>query len=174
MPYSAAAMSMLDRLGIPVGLIVSRGLLEFAEASVLEVVEVGPSGRKHRLAPPAAQAWSRLKAGAREDGIDLHIVSAFRSVEQQVSIIERKLAAGRSIQQILALSAPPFFSEHHTGLAVDIGTPGSAALERDFEDTPAFAWLTARAAAFGFQMSYPQGNPSGFDYEPWHWRFSAT
>ncbi|BCD89209.1 peptidase [Pseudomonas solani] len=174
MHYSAAALAMLDKLGIPVGLVVAKGLQEFTEATVLEVAEVDANGREHQLAPSAAKAWARLKSGASADGVDLHIVSAFRSVARQVSIIERKLKAGLSLEQILAVSAPPLFSEHHTGLAVDIGTPGCPALETEFENTPAFAWLEKHAAAFGFQLSYPRGNPNGFDYEPWHWRFIPT
>lgn len=173
MPYSVAATSLLETLGIPVALILSRGLVEFTEASDLEVAEVAVDGREHCLVPAAAHAWKRLKAGASEEGVVLHIVSAFRSVERQVAIIERKLKAGLSIEQILAVSAPPGFSEHHTGLAVDIGTPGAADLETEFEHTPAFAWLSVNAARFGFQLSYPRDNPSGFDYEPWHWRYSA-
>jgi len=172
MAYSAAAMTMLDRLGIPVALVVAKRLMEFTEATTLEVVEVGAGGRTHRLVPPAAQAWSRLRARAGAEGVELHIVSAFRSVDYQVSIIERKLKAGQSIEQILAVSAPPFFSEHHTGLAVDVGTPGCMTLQREFEDTAAFAWLSAHAASFGFQLSYPRDTPNGYDYEPWHWRFS--
>lgn len=174
MPYSPTAMNMLDRLGIAVELVVSRGLVEFTEASVLAIAEVEAGGREHRLVPPAAQAWKRLKASASEAGIALHIVSAFRSVERQVAIIERKLREGQSIAQILAVSAPPFFSEHHTGLAVDVGTPGAVDLQAEFEHTPAFAWLHTHAAAFGFQLSYPRDNPAGFDYEPWHWRFSPA
>lgn len=174
MHYSAAAKSLLDRLGIPLELIAAKGLREFTEATVLETAEVDANGSVHRLAPPAAHAWSTLTASARADGVDLYIVSAFRSIERQVAIIERKLKAGQRIEHILAVSAPPCFSEHHTGLAVDIGTPGAQDLQTEFENTPAFAWLNSHAAAFGFQLSYPRGNPNGFDYEPWHWRFTAA
>ncbi|WP_338924995.1 D-alanyl-D-alanine carboxypeptidase family protein (plasmid) [Pseudomonas silesiensis] len=41
-----------------------------------------------------------------------------------------------------------------------------------FEETDAFAWLTKHAGSFGFEMSYPKGNARGFNYEPWHWRFT--
>ena len=171
MPYSAAALQMLEDLGIPVNAVLDRNLQEFIEANTLECVEVEAHGREHLLTPMAAQAWRQLKASASAQGVALHIVSAFRSVERQVTIVKRKLDAGQSIEQILAVSAPPFFSEHHTGCAIDIGTPGCPALEREFEQTQAFAWLTHNAQAFGFQMSYPQGNASGYTYEPWHWKF---
>jgi D-alanyl-D-alanine carboxypeptidase len=171
MPYSSAALSILARLGIAVELISAKGLAECTEATELQITQRDPDGREHLLAPAAAHAWARLRAAASEEGVELHIVSAFRSVERQVAIIERKLKAGLSIEQVLSVSAPPCFSEHHTGLAIDIGTPGVVALEPEFENTPAFAWLTRHAAAFGFQLSYPRNNPGGFDYEPWHWRF---
>ena len=38
-----------------------------------------------------------------------------------------------------------------------------------FENTDAFAWLTAHAARFGFAMTLPRDNPHGLVYEPWHW-----
>jgi D-alanyl-D-alanine carboxypeptidase len=81
---------------------------------------------------------------------------------------------GISIERILDFSAPPLFSEHHTGHAVDIGTPGRTDLEQVFEETEAFTWLKSNAGFFGFEMSYPPGNDRGFSYEPWHWRFTST
>ncbi|MCF8149687.1 MAG: D-alanyl-D-alanine carboxypeptidase family protein [Burkholderiaceae bacterium] len=120
----------------------------------------------------AAIAWRNLKSEALEDGVSLFIVSAFRSIERQSEIVRRKLGAGAQIEDILTVCAPPGFSEHHTGCAVDISTPGSRSLEVEFEQTSAFAWLRAHAASFGYYLSYPIGNRCGYQYEPWHWRFS--
>src|SRR5579875_1789940 len=106
---------------------------------------------------------------ATRDGIDLQVVSAFRSIEYQLGILERKLARGQTIDEILRVSAAPGYSEHHSGRAVDLTTPGFAALEEDFERSPAFAWLMRNASPFGFALSYPRGNPHGIAYEPWHW-----
>ena len=106
------------KLGIPAAIIRRRKLPLCAEAEKLVVVEIGPHGRKHRLTPAAATAWRKMKAAARRDGIGLKIVSAFRSFERQVEIIRRKIAEGQSVRQILAFSAPPGYSEHHTGGAV--------------------------------------------------------
>ncbi|MBT0961424.1 M15 family metallopeptidase [Denitromonas iodatirespirans] len=158
-------------LGISGQLLASRGLLECEEASCLVVAEVGADGRNHLLIPAAARAWRDLKAAALGEGVSLHIVSAFRSVDRQADIIRRKLAAGVAIEDVLAVCAPPGFSEHHTGCAVDISTPGSLALDVTFEHTPAFVWLRACAADFDFRLSYPVGNACGFQYEPWHWCF---
>lgn len=68
----------------------------------------------------------------------------------------------------------PGFSEHHTGRAIDLSTPGSRCLDVAFEQTPAFAWLRAHAADFGYYLSYPVGNPAGYHYEPWHWCWSDS
>jgi len=174
MPYSPAALQMLEQLGIPLNAVIERHLQEFVEASLLQWAETGQDNRKHELVAVAAQAWRQLKAAAGAEGVALYLVSAFRSVERQKSIIQRKLEKGQSIEQILAVSAPPFFSEHHTGRAVDIGTPGCTDLEPEFEATPAFRWLTRNAATYGFELSYPPDNGAGYVYEPWHWRHVAS
>ena len=126
-------------------------------------------GREQWLAPPAARAWARMHAAALHDGIELQVVSAFRSAAYQLRIIQRKLDHGQSIGEILRVSAAPGYSEHHCGRVVDITTPGYAALEEEFEQSPAFAWLQAQASTFGFRLSYPRDNPHGIAYEPWHW-----
>jgi len=123
------------------------------------------------LDPGAASAWSGMHRAATRDGIALELISGFRSVERQRQIIAGHLARGRPLDDILRWIAPPGHSEHHTGEAVDIGTPGSPELEETFENTRAFAWLSRHAAEFGFTMSYPRENTFGVGYEPWHWRF---
>ncbi len=164
----------LDALGISSELIATRGLLKCEEASTLEVAEIGADGREYLLVPMAAEAWRCLKAAALADGIDLFIVSAFRSIDRQAEIVRRKIEAGAAIESVLTVLAPPGFSEHHTGRAVDLSTPGSHVLEVEFDQTPAYAWLADRAAEFGYYLSYPIGNSSGYQYEPWHWCHQFT
>jgi D-alanyl-D-alanine carboxypeptidase len=171
MIYSIDAIAMLERLGISLDLAVERNLTEFAEATNLVQVDADFGGREHLLDPLAARAWQRLRAAAKGDGVTVYLISAFRSVKRQAEIIERKIRQGLSIEQILAFSAPPFFSEHHTGCAVDVGTPTATDLDQAFAETDAFLWLTLNAPSFGFEMSYPPNNLMGFAYEPWHWRF---
>lgn len=126
-------------------------------------------GREQRLAPGAAEAWGEMKAASAADGIELLVVSAFRSIDYQAAIIRRKLECGDDMARILSVSAAPGFSEHHSGRALDLATPGYEPLEEDFEDSPAFAWLQASAGGFGFRMSFPRDNPHGLCFEPWHW-----
>lgn len=125
--------------------------------------------RHQWMTPLAAHAWMRMRDAAARDGIELQIVSAFRSAAYQLGIIERKLARGQSIDEILQVSAAPGFSEHHSGRVVDITTPNHPALEETFDQSPAFAWLQGQAARYGFSLSYPRDNRHGIAYEPWHW-----
>jgi D-alanyl-D-alanine carboxypeptidase len=163
--------AILAALGIPAAALAARGLAPCVEAAELEVVQVDPDGREHRLAPPAAAAWRAMRDAAAAEGVAMHVVSAFRSVERQAEIIRAKLDRGQAIDDILCVSAAPGYSEHHSGLALDIGSGDAPALEQVFETTPAFAWLRANAGRYGFVLSYPPDNPQGYAYEPWHWRF---
>lgn len=158
-------------LGIPADFLAARGLSECTEAPCLVVAEIGGDGREHLLAPSAAIAWRELKAAAIGEGISLFLVSAFRSIDRQTEIFRRKLETGVPIEDILSICAVPGFSEHHTGHAIDLSTPGSRSLEVEFDRTSAFVWLRVHAAEFGYHLSYPLGNRSGYQYEPWHWCF---
>jgi D-alanyl-D-alanine carboxypeptidase len=165
--------STLRELGIPPSLVACRGLQPHPEAHELELVEQGSDGREHWLLPAAARAWREMQAAAAGEGVGIFILSAYRSIERQIEIVRGKLRRGISIEEILRFSAPPGYSEHHTGRAVDVGTPGVADLERRFERTPAFSWLGRHADRFRFRLSYPVGNRDGYAYEPWHWCFVA-
>src|SRR5260221_13503377 len=96
-----------------------------------------------------------MSAAALGDGIILRIVSAFRSVDRQAEIVRAKLARGLPLDDILCVSAPPGYSEHHSGCALDLTTDGVAPLEPEFEKTAAFQWLSKNAGKFGFILSYP-------------------
>lgn len=125
------------------------------------------------LHPGAARAWDRLRAAALREGIVLDAISGYRSHDYQLGIFERKLARGISVPDILTVNAAPGYSEHHSGRALDIGTPGEPPAEESFERTAAFAWLQVHAGDHGLVMSFPRGNPHGIVYEPWHWCWQA-
>jgi D-alanyl-D-alanine carboxypeptidase len=122
----------------------------------------------------AARAWSHLREAALRDEVVLEAISGYRSHDYQLGIFERKLGRGLSVEEILTVNAAPGYSEHHSGLALDIGAPDEPPAEESFEGTPAFAWLRDNAEGFGFVMSYPRDNPYGIVYEPWHWRYEAS
>lgn len=145
----------------------------FEEA--LELVDAGLNlvGKMQRLAPATAERWGRMVDAADADGVILLIVSGFRSIDYQARLIRKKIDAGQVVSDILRVNAAPGYSEHHTGRAVDIATPGSRPLTEEFENSDAFRWLVANAARYGFSMSYPRDNHFGFVYEPWHWAQQA-
>lgn len=164
-----ATTDLLAELGVPAEYGVSPPLPRYVEARELDSVGPNIVGREQRLAPRTARDWRAMRDAALEDGVELMLVSGFRSVAEQAALIRGKLEVGQSIDVILRVNAAPGFSQHHTGRAVDIATRGSRPLTEDFDNTQAFAWLTENAAQFGFTMPYPPDNQYGLAYEPWHW-----
>lgn len=168
--------ALLERafaLGVPRNHARARHLRLQREPARLTSIGTDIYGRTQWLQPHAAGALADLRQAARRDGVVLEIVSAFRSIEYQLEILQRKLARGQSMDLILRVSAAPGYSEHHTGRCVDFTTPAFSPLEEVFDQSPAFAWLTQCAAAFGFALSYPRDNPHAMAYEPWHWCWHA-
>jgi zinc D-Ala-D-Ala carboxypeptidase len=171
--YETRVARILAELGIPASFGRDRRLPLQVEAGELVSAGTDIHGRERLLTPDAALRWAGLKTAAERDGIALQLVSAFRSLEYQRRIFERKIASGESLERILRVNAPPGYSEHHTGRAIDLTTPGYAPLEEEFETSPAFAWLARQAQRFGFALTYPRENRFGFAYEPWHWAVRA-
>jgi D-alanyl-D-alanine carboxypeptidase len=162
-----------QELGIPEDYGLDGRKLAFEEAA--DLVEVGPNlvGLMQRLTPETATKWAEMVDAAAIDGLTLLIVSGFRGIDYQARLIRKKINAGQTVSEILQVNAAPGFSEHHTGRAVDIATPGSRPLTEEFEASEAFRWLTTNAARYGFSMTYPRENAYGFIYEPWHWARQA-
>jgi len=172
--YRQAIAGLHTRFGIPADYAAQRQLTLCEEAH--ELVSIGPDslGRDQRMTPKAAEAWRRMQAAAAKAGVELLVVSAYRSVEYQCALIQRKLDRGLKIADILKINAAPGYSEHHTGRAIDITSPDSQPLEVAFETTSAYAWLKQHAGKYGFRLSYPRDNPHGINYEPWHWAYQES
>lgn len=125
------------------------------------------------LRDPAADAWERMRAAAATQGVSLTAVSGYRSSATQDSLYRGYVAQYGRAQADL-ISARPGFSEHQTGLALDIGNPdGACGLQACFETTPAGRWARDNAWRHGFIVRYPKGltNVTGYAYEPWHLRY---
>ena len=149
------------------------GHLPYAEAPPEELVPIIEDG-SWSLRSAAADSFLKMQAAAAEDGIDLMVLSAFRTVaDQQALFFEVKAERGQVATERAEVSAPPGYSEHHTGYALDLGdcVVPEANLSVEFEQTPAFEWLEENAAYFSFELSFPPNNEQGIAYEPWHWRF---
>jgi len=159
------------RLGVPKNYSRLFKIKKIKEQKKLVFIGLDIYQRPQWLSPHAARAWITMRQKAKTDGIELQVVSAYRSVRYQLDILKRKLARGISIDSILKTSAAPGYSEHHSGKAVDLTTPNCKPLEEDFESTLAFEWLAQHAARFGFRLSFPRNNPHGIAYEPWHWGY---
>ena len=145
---------------------------EIAPPDQLEAVTSAPDSIQ--LRPVAAAAYREMSEAAQAAGITLALLSGFRTEDDQDYLFfDIKKARNQAVQTRAEVSAPPNYSEHHTGYAIDIGdaTRPETHLSESFETTPAFAWLQANAARYSFELSFPQNNVQGVSYEPWHWRF---
>ena len=172
--------SFLDRiiqlhrdLGIPDSYRDACKLPLYIEPDDLVDTEPDYYRRPQKLTRAAHEAWLSMSQAARLDGLNLLLISAFRGLDYQRDLIEKKLAQGQQITDILKVIAAPGYSEHHSGRAVDLSTDNCRALEVEFEKTPAYQWLNKRARGFGFTLSFPEDNPYGITYEPWHWCFQV-
>lgn len=120
-----------------------------------------------------AEAFLKMQTDALKDGIKLEIVSGFRSIEYQKTIFPCKFKNTNPTEEEfiarLKYSAPAGYSEHHTGLAIDINS-----LEEDFAETKEYEWLLQHASQYGFEMSFPENNKQGLGFEPWHWKYTGT
>ncbi|QEO57047.1 M15 family metallopeptidase [Francisella marina] len=144
----------------------------FPEAKKEDLIYAGKDffARDLFLEKNTHQVWLELKEAAEKEGILLYIVSGFRSYDYQQKIIDRKLASGQTLEQIMRVNALHGESEHHTGRAIDLTTGDEKeVLTESFENTLAFEWLSKNAHRFGFKMSFPRDNDYGYIYEPWHW-----
>ena len=118
----------------------------------------------------------KMRDEAKKDGIYFVFLSGYRSINLQNDIfyslksIRKQEAAERA-----RVSAPPGYSEHSTGFAIDIGdaTQRETDFETEFENTDAFKWLINNAAKFHFKLSFTKDNKY-IDYEPWHWRYEGS
>ncbi len=136
---------------------------------VPELEALGEAYGSGSLRPEASQAFRAMADAAREEGISLLSVSAYRSYQHQWNTYNRYLGQ-YARKTVDTFSARPGHSEHQTGLALDINVASSKA---HFEKTPAFAWLKEHCAQYGFLLRYDQGKEeiTGYRFEPWHYRY---
>ena len=126
------------------------------------------------MRPEAAQALEALFAGAAAEGITLYATSGYRSYSTQKAIFDRK-AEERGEQAANRSVAKPGYSEHQTGLAMDIEgeTTLGTGLTEAFGESPEGIWVAENCHEYGFIIRYPQDKTSitGYIYEPWHIRY---
>ena len=117
------------------------------------------------------QMYIQMYNAAKNEGLNLIINSGFRTNKEQTDLYdERKKMKGTEYADLYA--ARPSFSEHETGLALDIFTPEYPTTET-FESSKEYTWLLNNAYKFGFILRYPKGKEylTGYAYESWHYRY---
>lgn len=126
------------------------------------------------MRPEAAAALEELFCGAAQNGITLYATSGYRSYSTQKAIFERKLET-MSESEANASVAKPGYSEHQTGLAMDIEgqTTLGTGLTEEFGESPEGIWVAEHCHEYGFIIRYSKGKTriTGYIYEPWHLRY---
>lgn len=157
------------------------GHLPYAENEGSRLVSVGDFvrgtyKREESLDQEAAAAFTRLVTAAAQANLTLQPISGFRSVKDQEQLFNKQVQKQGSTEAAAKLSAPPGYSEHHTGYAIDIGDRNQPDqdLKLTFEGTRAYRWLTTNARTYGFELSFPPNNAQRVSFEPWHWRYVGT
>ena len=149
------------------------GHLPYAEIPKEKLVLIEPNIEVHM---DMRDSLLKMREEAKKDGIYLVFLSGYRSINLQNDIFySLKSIRNQEAAERARVSAPPGYSEHSTGFAIDIGdaTQRETDFETDFENTDAFRWLIKNAAKFHFKLSFNKDNKY-IDYEPWHWRYEGS
>ena len=141
-----------------------------ARASYLEMMTTKQQFRK----TDGRQFYHFVQSFPAEDGLTLYATSGYRSYSTQKAIFERKLDRMSEKQANLSV-AKPGYSEHQTGLAMDIEgeTTKGTGLTEAFGESPEGIWAAKHCAEYGFIIRYPKDKTkiTGYIYEPWHLRY---
>lgn len=115
-------------------------------------------------------SFESLAKKANEEGLKIRAVSAYRNYSYQTTLYNNYVKQD-SVENADKYSARPGFSEHQTGLAVDIDNKVSS--YNNFENTKEFTWMKENAHKYGFILRYPKDKEyiTGYIYEPWHYRY---
>ena len=149
------------------------GHLPYSEISKEKLVIIEPNIAVHI---DMRESLLKMRQDAKNDGIFLVFLSGYRSINLQEEIFySLKSIRNQVATERARVSAPPGYSEHSTGFAIDIGdfNKRETDFEVEFENTDAFRWLKNNAAKYHFKLSFNKNNKN-VDYEPWHWRYEGS
>lgn len=116
------------------------------------------------------KAFSKMKAGAKKDGINVWISSGYRNYSRQETLY-RNYCNSDGAAAADRFSARPGHSEHQAGLAIDVNSASTSAYNSTYKTVG--EWIAEHCWEYGFILRYPQGKESitGYKYEPWHIRY---
>ena len=149
------------------------GHLPYKEIAKEKLVYIEPYIWVHK---DMSQSLLKMREDAKLEGVYLVFLSGYRSIKLQEEIFySLKSIRNQSASERARVSAPPGYSEHSTGFAIDIGDANyrEKDFEVEFENTAAFRWLKNNAAKYHFKLSFNKNNKN-VDYEPWHWRYEGS
>jgi LAS superfamily LD-carboxypeptidase LdcB len=124
-------------------------------------------GSKIYILTKAHGSLVKMLDAASEDGVLLQVSSGYRSSSYQKRIFLRMFGEGREFDDIIRYVAPPGYSEHMLGTAVDFSPSNWR-----FASTQQYKWLSKNGEKFGFRETYPKITEENIPWEAWHWRFS--
>jgi D-alanyl-D-alanine carboxypeptidase len=141
----------------------------------LKTLSAIPEGSDQKMRAEAASALTKLYKAAKADGADFRISTAYRSYSFQKALYDPR-AAQRGVSVADRTTARPGFSEHQTGLAVDIYHLTECRLQQCFGKSAAGKFVAAHAWEYGFVVRYPKDKEdvTGYVWEPWHLRYVGT
>ncbi|MCF0114261.1 MAG: M15 family metallopeptidase [Erysipelotrichaceae bacterium] len=141
-----------------------------------EVVEVSVqfAATGVQLAKEAADALAAFGTKGQELGLRFYAASGYRDYYRQDSLYTSYIGS-MGQEQADALSARPGFSEHQTGLTIDLAAIMAEGIS-EFKDTQEYSWTKDNCMTYGFILRYPEGKSqiTGYDFEPWHYRYLGT
>ena len=149
------------------------GHFPYRETSFENLVEITPDIFVHKK---MYKSLLKMRDDAKKEGVYLVFLSGFRSIKLQKEIFySLKSIRSQVAMERARVSAPPGYSEHSTGFAIDIGDAlnRETDFEVEFETTSAYKWLERNAAKYHFKLSFDRKQNS-VDYEPWHWRYEGN
>ena len=124
----------------------------------------------HYLTKEAKEAFESMCQDAKKENLNIRAISSYRSYDYQKQLYDRYVEKD-GVKKADTYSARPGFSEHQTGLVIDVDN-----IEKEFENfenTKEFEWMKENAKKYGFILRYPKGkeNITGYSYEAWHYRY---
>jgi LAS superfamily LD-carboxypeptidase LdcB len=131
--------------------------------------EYGQDSSRIYVTKETRAAFLAMIKQAEKDSVFFKVKSGFRSYSFQAQIFARRMNEGKSFARVAKDVAPPGYSEHMLGTALDLITDTIP-----FAHSRAYLWLKANAGKFGFIESYPDDSASDFSWEAWHWRYVGT